>query len=196
MKNLSKNEEKVLELYSFKRLNEFRKIADYKNVTIEEARSKYKNISNFISHELGIEEKEVSKIFNELKEQIKEIQDIFILFSKDRKEGFRNDFKSFYDWYTKQPRTCYYCGTEESIIKDLFINKIIEPKHPGWEKGSLQIEKLDPILGYVPSNMRLACVFCNNAKSDIIEHSYYKKYISSGMNKFILQFHYDKVKNK
>lgn len=81
--------------------------------------------------------------------------------------GF-GDFKNFYNWYIGKEGKCFYCKTKENILIKLFKNKSFKSKHPGSSTGILQIDKINPKKNYSKENCVLACIFCNNAKTDLI----------------------------
>jgi hypothetical protein len=120
--------------------------------------------------------------FNEFKKVLTRIKG---LATKEKVEGF-GSAKIFFEWYLEQPRTCYYCGIEEKVIVDLFKSKKIAPKKPAWKNGTLQIERKDPNKGYVRENCALACVLCNNAKSDLVSADEFKP-IAAGIREFLNQ---------
>lgn len=74
---------------------------------------------------------------------------------------------AFYLWFRKQKRVCYYCGTEETVLAELFNEKVLSSKR--FRGRSLELERLDSKGNkYNEKNCVLACYFCNNHKSDII----------------------------
>ena len=73
---------------------------------------KYKDIAK----ELNVEEKQLSKWWEETKSEREEINKIRQLWT--RKNFSKLSFPEFYDWYEKLDKKCYYCGiTEEKIDK-------------------------------------------------------------------------------
>ena len=105
--------------------------------------------------------------------------------------GFRS-FKNFYEWYESMPKECCYCGTSENDLKKLFkeINDESErDKKPLYSKkrgftSALQVEKLNPNKPYNESNCKLACAFCNNAKSDMVNEDNFKEYFVESIKNF------------
>ncbi|BAM13136.1 hypothetical protein HCN_1982 [Helicobacter cinaedi PAGU611] len=121
------------------------------------------------------------------------------------------EFKEFYEWYNEQEKSCYYCGTTEEVLKELFPKKDednqqntdktqnvkthkIESKKPSFT-GTLHIDRLNPNLGYEPNNCVFACALCNNAKSDMINAENFKKYFGEKMSEFLTASHNDKITN-
>jgi len=94
---------------------------------------------------------------------------------KDRIAGFK-EFSAFLEWrlsYIKEQKgsICYYCGIDEVTSNNAFKNKKISSKKRTCKNGVLQIERKDPSKGYNKDNCVLACVLCNNAKSDLLKDS-------------------------
>ena len=83
-----------------------------------------------------------------------------------------------------QPKECYYCGTTQVQLNKLF--KKNDTDESEWDKtlyskktgftAELQVEKLNPNKPYNESNCKLACAFCNNAKSDMVNADNFKKF--------------------
>ncbi len=181
-------EEEYLDFYSFKRINEFKKIAEKEGTPIDEARKNYKSIPHYIGSKIGIQENEAKELHIELTErivqinteEIEKINDVFNLYANSRKEGF-GDFKIFYDWYKnqnlEQNGKCFYCGIEEHMVASLFEKGFLESKR---DRGlHLEIEKLNPDNGYSKDNCVLSCYFCNNDKSDIFDENEYPKFFQN-----------------
>ena len=113
--------------------------------------------------------------------------------------GF-GSFLAFCEWYFEQiehGNQCYYCGTSEFILVDLFIprsdlKREEKERKPLYSKkrsftGHLQIERKDPYEGYNAKNCVLACAFCNNAKSDMVKNADdFKKFFAEPINRFLL----------
>lgn len=127
-----------------------------------------------------------------------------------QKGGF--EFKEFYKWYKKQEKSCYYCGTTEKVLKELFPKQDkdkqqitdktqsakthkIESKKKSFT-GTLHIDKKDPNKGYNADNCVFACALCNNAKSDMINAENFKTYFGEKMGEFLAALHNDKISNK
>lgn len=185
-------EEQYLKLYGMDRINSFEAIEKNEKINNEKkdgsvAKKTYKSISHYIGTKIGLNEAEAKKIHEKLKPEIAKIQYIFGQFTPERESGFGN-FYNFYRWYIKQPRECFYCKTKEEIIAPLFIKGLLKSGHPGWGRGSLQIERKDG-KDYIPSNCVLVCLFCNNAKSDLIASKDFKKYVAKGFGRYLKNFY-------
>lgn len=116
------------------------------------------------------------------------------------KFGFGNCVK-FYKWYKKQYEKqngkCEYCGTSKENLKRLLkskddndeknFKKLFYAKKTSFT-AEFQIEKKNPNQPYYPDNCVLACAFCNNAKSDWLNHNNFKlfgDYIKNFIDKLI-----------
>lgn len=178
-------EEQFIELYSVKRLNEWKAIASHEKCKdIEFIKRKYNSIWGYIAYKINATPQEVSELYSKLKKNIADIQKKYNKFNtKERKEGFKT-FEDFLSWYNKQRKECYYCKTSEETIKQLF-QSIFKPQKDAWKYGTLQIDRKKPKGGYSKKNCVLACVFCNNAKSDLITDDDFIKYFKKPMSKYL-----------
>lgn len=158
---------------------------DRKKVFIELYSFEQLTYSN-IEKRMNISRKEVQELHNQLQEQISSIQKIRNRFnSKKNLANFAfKDFRSFYTWYKKQPNTCCYCGVNQ---EDAVNSKVYKNLKRKTRAISLEIERVVTFPEfkniYSPSNCRLACHICNNAKSDFLTSSEFK-FIAIGINKF------------
>lgn len=106
--------------------------------------------------------------------------------------GFKT-FKRFYEWYVKEPQKCYYCGTTQEQLNKIFKEKDEENERntkPLYSKkrsftATLQIEKLNPNKPYNEANCKLACVFCNNVKSDMVNETNFETYFVEIIKNFL-----------
>lgn len=101
-------------------------------------------------------------------------------------------FEQFYDWYREQNKECCYCKTSAQDLKKLFKikdsedeqNKPLYSKKPSFS-AELQIEKIEPNRPYNKANCSLACAFCNNAKSDMVNQENFEAYFKNTITKFM-----------
>ncbi len=185
---MNDKERMFIDLYCIKRINEWKQVAENESIKdfkdSKELKNIYGSIDGYIAKKIGISINEVAAIRQNLQEEIDNIQEIYNKFNEKRKEGFKT-FEVFLEWYRNQDRKCYYCQTSEELLKNLFKNGVFNPKKKAWTKGSLQIEKRDPNVEYSEDNCVLACVFCNNAKSDLMTDEEFKNYFGETMNKYL-----------
>ena len=108
--------------------------------------------------------------------------------NNDRKKGFQNNFKDFYqhlfgkfgNGFEPHKAKCHYCGTTQEELDKIFDEKngfILSNKFG----KTMQIERLDSKKvgnekNYTPKNTVLACPLCNNSKSDMISAENFKQY--------------------
>lgn len=182
---MNDKERMFIDLYCIKKINEWKQVAENEPIKdINELKDIYGSIDGYIANKIGVDINEVAVIRENLQEEISIIQEIFNKFNEKRKEGFKT-FDKFLEWYRNQSRKCYYCQTSEEAIKNLFKVGVFNPKKKAWTKGSLQIEKLDPNAEYSKTNCVLACVFCNNAKSDLMTDKEFKDFFGEPMKKYL-----------
>lgn len=107
------------------------------------------------------EERTTANIYSSIKNRTKDNP------KKDISNWNRDDFIK---WYLKQSRVCEYCGlTEDEKIK---IHKIAKERGAGRMelKGNpFEIDRFKPKKPYDEKNCRLACYWCNNAKTDFFD---------------------------
>ncbi|MEX2428458.1 MAG: hypothetical protein WD577_09470 [Bacteroidales bacterium] len=91
---------------------------------------------------------------------------------------------AFYLWFREQKRVCYYCGTEETVLAELFNEKVLSSKR--FRGRSLELERLNSKGNkYNEKNCVLACYFCNNHKSDIISDGDFMTYFSKPIGNYL-----------
>lgn len=127
-----------------------------------------------IAKELNVEEKQLSKWWEETKSERKEINKIRQLWT--RKKFSKLQFPEFYNWYNALGKKCYYCGITEENIKRLIDNKLIETKRLKTRGRRLELERIKPNESYDNTdNLVLCCYWCNNAKTDEFTEEEFKE---------------------
>ena len=155
-------------------------------------------LADDICRDQNISRKEYSdyamQLDTERKSEILIIKRIRSLYHNKRGlEGFSfPDFNSFYKWYISQYQTqkgeCYYCGTSEKVIAELFEKKFHNRKRTTRGKH-LEIQRRDLTDNlYNKENCVLACYFCNNDKSDIFDEHEYCEYLKDRKAFLIRQY--------
>lgn len=104
---------------------------------------------------------------------------------KSRDEyAFNQDFVQFLEWYCSNMDAggrchCYYCNVDETTLLHAFdkTTGVLSSKKRSFN-ATLQIDQKLPNAGYNKDNCVMACVLCNNAKSDMISAEDFKKYIA------------------
>lgn len=81
---------------------------------------------------------------------------------------------------------CEYCQTSIFDIKKLIQKERLKTRRTGnGERGPvLEIDRKININGYNRDNCVLACYYCNNDKSYILNSDDYKKYFGKARNDF------------
>jgi len=128
--------------------------------------------------------KKVAEFDAARKDEIKEIRRVRQLFNNKKAQLAEDlsEFSQFYVWHFKQHKIqegrCYYCKTEEKVIRELFESNVISKR---INRGIyLEIERRDSQASkniYTKENCVLACYFCNNDKSQIFTESDYFDYL-------------------
>ncbi len=68
----------------------------------------------------------------------------------------------FVNWYKATSRICAYCDIPEEIWQHFYKSH--------QNRYSLTIDRIDSSIGYILSNLTLACSQCNTAKSNVFSH--------------------------
>jgi len=147
-----------------------------------------------IAKSLGMTRKVISEKYPLIKTKYFEEYDIVRRLKNNvyhpKKRKFGKEFKfasfpSFYDWWMKQGKVCFYCETEEYKIRELV--EAGRNRNPNGIYSSqmmnrgryLELERFNSVEGhneYSEGNCLLACYFCNNDKSNVISGDDYTKY--------------------
>lgn len=119
-----------------------------------------------IENELGCNRKRVQDLFDRSRNERRDIGKVKALYSrKQYKEKI--SFLAFFEKYGSLERVCFYCGLTEAEIKQLSERGKIHTKRNKNRGKTLELERVEPNEGYDNlENLRLACFWCNNAKSD------------------------------
>ena len=118
---------------------------------------------------------------------------------------FESEFgapKDFVDWWIQQTRiqnnSCYYCETSLELIQWLIDNGLRTRNNRSQRdkrtnrsingRGrQFELECKNPDLSYTKENCVLACMYCNNDKSDIFEADEYKRHFGINRKKYFLR---------
>lgn len=175
--------DRFLDLYSFERLNEFKKIAKYENSSVDDVKKKFKTINGYLSYKLGnnISIDIVKELFERTKEEREYINRVYRKCTQEREKGF-GGFRAFFDWYDAQEQKCDYCETSQKDLTGIFERGVISSKK---FSPTLQIERKNSSAEYSKDNCILACSLCNNAKSDLINEEDFRKYFSRPMKEYL-----------
>jgi len=181
-------QEKYFDLFFNKRITEFKKIDEYKNLTLGKSRSNFKSLDQFFCEELKINRDELKSIIDYF-EKFKNIFDKYI--NKDRKELFCN-YDELIVWYENQKNAkgeiqCGYCNITESKLKVIVKNRGGKLTLNGKTKrslGTMEIEKMDSAKAYTHDNCIMACPLCNNAKSNLISDKDWRFFFVEPMKKY------------
>lgn len=117
-----------------------------------------------IEKEMGVERSQLTKWWDELKDDREQLSKIRKLWTK---KCATIDFWEFHKWYTTTDRKCYYCNITEQQIKILDENGQIHTKRLTTRGRTLEIERREPNKLYDETeNLAFSCYWCNNAKTD------------------------------
>ncbi len=177
--------DKYFNLCYTKRIHEFAKIDSFKKWEKGQAKEKYRTIDDFYLDELQIDLENLKELRNLFK-QYDELYRRYRQNNIERNELF-SDYKKLLKWYNDQNECCNYCQISQA---DLF--KIVSARNGNLtlnqktkrSKGTLEIEKLNPNVGYTPENSVLACPFCNNAKSNLISENDWRTFFTPAMKEY------------
>ena len=127
-----------------------------------------------VAEELKVDRKEFSKWWEELKPQREQIAKVRTIWRRKFPNKEIN-YEAFEQWYINQQKECYYCNTTQEEIDQLIARFPNLSKRLVTRGKSLEIERLEPNEKYANiDNLRLACYWCNNAKSDVFTAEEFK----------------------
>lgn len=119
-----------------------------------------------IERALGCDRKRVQDLFDSSKSERDDIAKLKALYSRKQYQQ-RVSFQKFLEYYNGLERVCFYCSITEAEIKQLSERRKIYTKRSKNRGKSLELERIEPNESYDNlENLRLACFWCNNAKSD------------------------------
>ena len=165
-------------------ITEFKYIASYLGITVEQAKKEYKALEDFYTEELKISKDELKSLEKSFSDY-KVLQDKYYRKNIKRKEIFSQP-KRILEWYREQNEQCQYCGiTQQELyeIVDKYGNLTLNGGTKR-SKGTLEIEKRDSSKEYTFTNIILACPLCNNAKSNLIDEDSWRDLFVKPMRKF------------
>lgn len=81
-------------------------------------------------------------------------------------KGFNLDYTFIIELYNKQNKKCAITGIEMTTLKG-----------KGLYFSNVSIDRIDPTIGYLKSNVQLVCFWANQAKSNL-DNTQFKKMIS------------------
>jgi hypothetical protein len=134
-----------------------------------------------IEAELDIERSKTRELYDVCKAETEKIQKIRNKFTGQRRNDFNESFEDFYKWYIKEVdggAKCSYCGISQEELYEIFREEEALPLNDAVKRssGTLEIERKDSASNsYGADNIILACPLCNNAKSNLIDESSWRK---------------------
>lgn len=122
---------------------------------------------------LNLSRQQIQELWNGLSEERDKINKVKKIYS--RKKIKEVTFPLFYKMYSAQGGKCHYCEiTQEQITQFYASGKILKSKR-ATRGQTLELERLQPDLSYDKiENLKLACYWCNNAKSDQFSEEEFK----------------------
>lgn len=117
-----------------------------------------------IEKALGCDRARVRELFNRTADMCKRVREVKAIHSRKK---IKKSFPEYYSEYAKYAKECCYCGITQEQIDLLFELKKIRTKRHVTRGRRLELERVKPNDSYDNTgNLRLACYWCNNAKSD------------------------------
>ncbi len=135
-----------------------------------------------IANEMDKAPSEMSRLYAETKDQrelTKSLRQRWLAkFSSEKRPAFGE----FYNNIKSLEEKCCYCGISQVQIDLMYEQGLVETKR---SRGAiLEIERLLPNESYDnTANLKLACYWCNNAKTDTFSCDEFKKFIAPGIRK-------------
>ena len=81
-----------------------------------------------------------------------------------------NEFKAKYG-EDSNDRQCCYCKVKETQLEQMIRDGEINTKRLYSRGRKMEIERIDPFVGYINGNIQLCCYWCNNAKTDEFDYN-------------------------
>lgn len=135
-----------------------------------------------IEKALGCDRARVNELFARTANDRKLVSEARKLHSRKK---IKKSFPEFYDEYAKHSKECCYCGITQAQISMLFEQEKIKTKRHPTRGKRLELERVEPNESYENTeNLRLACYWCNNAKSDEFSQDEFKL-IAEGIGKVL-----------
>lgn len=175
--------DKYFDLCYRRRIHEFIKIAQYEDCSCDEARIRYSSLDDFYRTKLRIDHEALSHLRNDFKQY----NDLYSKYYNEHRTLLFANPVGLIEWYEKQGDFCNYCGISQSKLHKIVESrkgKLTLNQKTKRSKGTLEIEKRDPNLGYTYENSILACPFCNNAKSNLISEEDWRKFFVPAMKNY------------
>ncbi|MCG2703765.1 MAG: hypothetical protein L6366_05285 [Candidatus Omnitrophica bacterium] len=155
----------------------------------------YDEIFNEIGGNLETEYKEVYQNMGARRERNKKIESW--LNDKRNSEKLRNlkeifkrsfektlswdKFKNKYGEDSSRERCCFYCEIKETQIEEMFNEGKINTKRIYSRGMKMEVERKNPLVGYINGNIELCCYWCNNAKSDEFTEKEFSTHMQKGI---------------
>ena len=116
---------------------------------------------------LHISRQTVKELWDKLSNEREKVNKVKRLYNRKKRLMNGVSFQDFYTMYTGQELYCCYCGITQEEINQLFAQEQVKTKRSGTRGRSLELERVRPNEDYGNlDNLKLACYWCNNAKSD------------------------------
>lgn len=98
--------------------------------------------------------------------------------AKRRKIAFCFTIESFNIWLSKQDDCCHYCGASRDLLEAT-----------GRKNCGLTIDRKDNQIGYLETNICLACSRCNTMKSDFFTYEQWMSIANEFIKPKLSDFH-------
>lgn len=135
---------------------------DFIRLAFVESKS-YADIENI----LQISRHTVKELWDKLSDEREKVNKVKRLYNRKKKLMNGVLFPEFYESYTTHELRCCYCGITHDEINQLFHKKLVFTSRKEKRGKSLELERVEPKEPYSKlNNLKLACYWCNNAKSD------------------------------
>lgn len=120
-----------------------------------------------IEKALNVDREKLQELYNQTKVERSRIAKLKAIYKrKGFKQTVLGEFLKKYEELEREQQ-CYYCGITQAEIAQLIELKLIRTKRLETRGKQLELERVEPNELYENlNNIKLACYWCNNAKSD------------------------------
>jgi len=108
-------------------------------------------------------------------------------YHNEDREKVMLQYGNFMNWWEQQGSSCGYCSITQAELHEIVVNRrdnLTLNNKTKRSKGTLEIDRKNPSLGYTLDNMLLCCPLCNNAKSNLIEEESWREIFVDPMRKY------------
>lgn len=140
-------------------------------------------LKSFFMEQIGIDSDEYDNIVK----FFEPYHSLWDQYHNEDREEVMLQYGNFMNWWEQQGSSCEYCSITQAELHEIVVNRrdnLTLNNKTKRSKGTLEIDRKNPSLGYTLDNMLLCCPLCNNAKSNLIEEESWREIFVDPMRKY------------